>query len=350
MKKSIILFILLFNIILSSSYAQKDLPVFAAKDIYGEIHNLSNYLDDGKYVFLDFFTLTCGPCQTEAPKVDNVYRDYGCNYGDVIFMAIECSYGGNTTNEQIFNFCQQFSLSFDAVSGKAGGRNIAELYEIYYTPYNLLISPDYEIVAEHIYINSEQVLTDTLAYFGLNNKTCEGSEIYSYELIVDNDTIMGNINREDKIINIQVPVGADLNNCVALFVGSSNSIAYVDNQTQESGESVNDFSALNVSYNLIAENSDFVSYWNVIIEELNKIDIVENNFTFYPNPAKDFICISQNNNIIDKIEIINNMGVIVDTENIIDNKINISNLENGIYFLKVYKNNEIFIEKINVCN
>jgi len=61
----------------------------------------------------------------------------------------------------------------------------------------------------------------------------------------------------------------------------------------------------------------------------------------YPNPVSDYLYISYQDSI-DKIEIYNLIGkkVFESTHNSQEIKINISQLETGVYFLKVYVNNE----------
>ena len=40
---------------------------FTVTDVYGVQHNLYEYADDGKYIYLDFFFDTCGVCQQTIP-------------------------------------------------------------------------------------------------------------------------------------------------------------------------------------------------------------------------------------------------------------------------------------------
>jgi thiol-disulfide isomerase/thioredoxin len=52
---------------------------FTVTDIYGVEHNLYEYTDAGKHIYLDFFFDTCGPCQTWQPTFSEFYDKYGCN-------------------------------------------------------------------------------------------------------------------------------------------------------------------------------------------------------------------------------------------------------------------------------
>ena len=62
---------------------------FTVTDLNGNEHTLSEYLDAGKYVCIDFFAYWCGPCAAHAPYFTEIYNTYGCNGGDVIFMSME---------------------------------------------------------------------------------------------------------------------------------------------------------------------------------------------------------------------------------------------------------------------
>ncbi len=69
-------------------------------------------------------------------------------------------------------------------------------------------------------------------------------------------------------------------------------------------------------------------------------NVKQSNFSIYPNPAKDFIEIKTNSKI-ETAQIFDNLGRLLKTEN--SAKIDISNLEKGVYYLKI--NNGEKIEK-----
>lgn len=56
---------------------------FTVVDTEGVEHNLYSITASGKYVFLDFFFVNCGPCQTWQATYNQLHDKYGCNEGEV---------------------------------------------------------------------------------------------------------------------------------------------------------------------------------------------------------------------------------------------------------------------------
>ena len=72
-------------------------------------------------------------------------------------------------------------------------------------------------------------------------------------------------------------------------------------------------------------------------------DIEADKFQLYPNPTLDNIQIKTDFKI-DNIEIIDNSGnIVLQTEK---NDLNISSLATGVYFVRIYSDNQIIMKKI----
>ncbi len=139
---------------------------FTAKDVHGNVIHLFDILDQQeKYVLIDFFSVTCGPCQTLAPKIDTVYRYFGYNEMDLYIMAIDQTFD----NEMVLGFESEYSTHYPAISGTdGGGQSIYESYQIPYYPSLVLIAPDHSIVEQAIPIpETSRELIDLLESYNL---------------------------------------------------------------------------------------------------------------------------------------------------------------------------------------
>ncbi len=92
----------------------------------------------------------------------------------------------------------------------------------------------------------------------------------------------------------------------------------------------------------VSTDSIFASTWANISEQTKKKSLL-----VYPNPTSEFILINTVDfTIIDKINIINNLGQVVFTKQINADKINISLIPDGIYFLEVLSEGKTYFDKI----
>jgi len=165
--------IILVSLLNSSINAQTSLTTavdFTVIDIHGETYSLFELLDSGKYVILDFFFTTCGPCQASVPILNQAYSDYGCNTSQVFFIAID----NGDSDAEVLQYEDDFGGLFPAVSGNDGGGNeVVSSYGISAYPTVVLIHPDRTILEQDIFPVSN--ITTALPSAGLNTALCDTS-------------------------------------------------------------------------------------------------------------------------------------------------------------------------------
>ncbi len=149
---------------LSSLSAQTNLQEavdFTIQDIHGKVHHLFDYLDEGKYVLIDFFYTDCSPCIGAIPALREIYEVYGCNTQELVQLSINYGESENT----IFSYYYDYNPAQPLVSGTEGNGNmVRELYSIPAYPTVILIAPDRSIINQDIFPVSPENLEFALNY------------------------------------------------------------------------------------------------------------------------------------------------------------------------------------------
>lgn len=166
------LFVILLFIFPVTAGAQTTLDTavnFTVKDVNGITHRLNEYLEQGKMVLVDFFTITCGPCVTYAPEINASYENFGCNGGNVVFLGI--NWGAN--NQQVLEFGETYGAYYPAVSGLEGnGNHVVADYLVLSYPTVILIQPGGLISENYIWPPSQQHLDSVLVSYGAVQMPC----------------------------------------------------------------------------------------------------------------------------------------------------------------------------------
>lgn len=139
----------------------------------GEEFNLFDKLAEGKWVCIDWFFTTCGPCQSNQPYYTETFQNFGCNEGDIFFLSIETTVGDAQTIVYEETFAGDNAPP--AASGTEGGGQDAEgPYNIGAYPTFILINPDGDIVEQDMWPLTDGAATFT-SYFeghGLQQMIC----------------------------------------------------------------------------------------------------------------------------------------------------------------------------------
>jgi thiol-disulfide isomerase/thioredoxin len=134
--------------------------------------NPSSILENGQYIYLDFYSTTCGACNNVAPAVNNAFETYGSNAQNVFFMGVD--------NFSSASACVDFSSSHNSempvIAGQEGGATIFSLFNQTSYPKGILIDPYGNIVTVMSY-SSIASLTESLEAFVSPINDCDLIEV-----------------------------------------------------------------------------------------------------------------------------------------------------------------------------
>ncbi len=147
---------------------------FTVTDVEGHTHVLFDYLNDNKFVVLDFFYTTCGPCQQYAPEINASYLHFGCNEGNVIFLGID----QGDTDAEVIQFDLTYGVEYPSVSGLEGGGNAVDAaYGISAYPTVILIAPDKTILEQDIWPATTSAINAAATAVGGIPQTCSTTAV-----------------------------------------------------------------------------------------------------------------------------------------------------------------------------
>lgn len=293
MKKTLLLFAIIFTAIFSFAQVQIDeAPDFEVTTLSGETFILSDFWEqnpDSK-VILEFFFADSPMCKETSPIVNDVFKKFGCNEGDVYFLSINVSDNSETTQ----HYYDTLGLEYPMVSSENGGVTVDTLYNVHAYPtlalmQKELFKPDNDTIWE---IDDASVVDSIIVY--------DSTHFLSRDIWP--------IINSDSLINVLLSHGLDTVSC--------------------SGEDQNNASG--------------------IAESLKSNPAI----ALFPNPAKDQFQIISNslegNYQLDVLDM-SGKSVIIRNEYFIKNvpqTINTQNLEKGVYIIRLSNAKEQYSDKL----
>ena len=119
---------------------------FTVTDTEGHTHDLHTITASGKYVYIDFFFDTCGPCQSVSPIFNEFYDKYGCNAGDIYCITMN---NGSDSDAEVITYEQTYGGTFHhapAVSSDGGAAAVNAAFNPAAYPTICLIGPDNKMI------------------------------------------------------------------------------------------------------------------------------------------------------------------------------------------------------------
>lgn len=157
---------------------------FTVTDIEGNTWNLYDLTAEGKYVYLDFFFDTCGPCQTTTRIYNEFHDKYKCNTGEFFMFSIN---DGSDTDAEVIAFEEQYGGDFEhaaAVSGEGGSAVVDDAFGIGAYPTYTMIGPDNTLLVADIWpLSGVETFEATFAIAGINPTPDPCTEILGVEEI-----------------------------------------------------------------------------------------------------------------------------------------------------------------------
>lgn len=139
----------------------------------GEAFNLFDKLAEDKYVVVDFFFTTCGPCIDNQGYFTEAYQNFGCNTGDIYFLSIESTVDDAATIQYEETYAGDNAPH--AASGTEGnGIAVTNAYSIGAAPTFILIAPDGTILEQDMWpLTNASTFTGYFNSHGLEERECQ---------------------------------------------------------------------------------------------------------------------------------------------------------------------------------
>ncbi len=143
--RKIFFFLMLFGVTVSYGQPAPDFKITSSKGV--EINLYADYLDQGKTVVLELFWEGCPPCNSFAPLLGDLYKDWGNGSGDVEFIALDIL--ANETDADVNIFQERHGHTWPGASAEGGSLEAVAPYTAgteygtyLGTPTIVIIAPD----------------------------------------------------------------------------------------------------------------------------------------------------------------------------------------------------------------
>ncbi|MDY0280288.1 MAG: T9SS type A sorting domain-containing protein [Salinivirgaceae bacterium] len=184
-------------------------------------------------------------------------------------------------------------------------------------------------------------LVDYIPFYQLSTQ----NNIVSFSLFVGSADITGDIIDESNQIVVLIPPQNPITELVATFEISEKATIWVDDVQQVSGITANDYSE-SVVFNVIAENGEERLY-TVIADIAPHIQGQDMSVLVSPNPANESVFIRSHINI-QRVTLLTIDGKVIRENNSGAEWVDVADIENGLYLLRIETHEGTALKKIVV--
>ncbi|PKM63302.1 MAG: peroxiredoxin [Firmicutes bacterium HGW-Firmicutes-21] len=127
----------------SEIYQTNTAPDFTVLDKDGNSVSLSDHF--GKPILINFWATWCGPCLSEMPHFETLFREYG---DEVVFLMVNLTDGTADTVDSVKNFVEKNGYSFPVYFDTQ--KNGARAYSVTSIPITYGIDKNGNVIKRHI--------------------------------------------------------------------------------------------------------------------------------------------------------------------------------------------------------